>query len=155
MESGNGKATSFLILPYLCLSSRASFLWICLVHRIARVSSGHKKKKGGGTGRGGTKRKKKRPSLYSSMLRGREKPLFTKAPRAHAHPRPVWTYSLFRPTQTLKKLHACQQRNWKNRATWHLTGTLSDMQVIILMIVPSYNPPHLWGFCSMYSNASA
>lgn len=53
------------------------------------------------------------------------------------------------------KLHACQQCNWKNCATWHLTGTLSDMQVIILMIVLTYNPRHLWGFCYMYSNASA
>lgn len=98
------------------------------------------------------KKKKERHSPY--MHRGREKPLH-QVPRAHAHPRPIWTHSLLRPTQTHKKLHACQQCNWKNWATWHLKGTLSDMQVITLMIVPTYSPPHLWGFCSMYSTSSA
>lgn len=138
-EGGNA-TVSFLISLIFAPLPELSFGGSATVTEILAFPLGLKKKK---------ERKKRGPAC-----RGRKKPL-CQTTQSSSHAWPVRTYSLFRPMQTHKEPHACQQCNWKSWAMWYLTGTLSEIQGIILMIVPTYNSEHLWGFCYMYSNASA
>lgn len=123
---GGSAAVPFLVSLIFAPLPELSFGGSTRVTEILAFPLGLKKKK--------ERKKKKR----GPACRGREKP-FCQTTQSSSHAQPVWTYSLFQPVQTHKELHACQQCNWKSWAMWHLTGTLYEIQAIILMIVPTYN----------------
>lgn len=120
MEGGN-EAASFLISLISALLPELNFGRSARFTELFAFPLGLKKKRMKRKEK--KKRERERPSPYRSMCRGREKQTtFHQATRSSSQSQPARTYSLFRPAQTHKKLHACQQ--WKSWATWHLPGTL-------------------------------
>lgn len=113
-EGGNA-TVSFLISLIFAPLPELSFGGSATVTEILAFPLGLKKKK---------ERKKRGPAC-----RGRKKPL-CQTTQSSSHAWPVRTYSLFRPMQTHKEPHACQQCNWKSWAMWYLTGISLKYRVL-------------------------